>query len=70
MVANAGALDAGREEMECTIDGQRYWQRAFPYQRKCLAWLRDEYGKLSTDDRASVDGLLDGTGCEVLLGGG
>lgn len=67
MVANAAALDRGAEEMEFQLDGVRYWQRPFPYQKKCLSWLREEYAKLSADDRAVVDGTLADTGCEVLL---
>lgn len=67
MVANAAALEKGVETMEFQLDGVRYWQRPFPYQRKCLTWLRDEYGKLSSDDRAVVDGVLADTGCDVLF---
>ena len=67
MVANAKALEAGEEEIHCEIDGQLYWQQPFPYQRKCLAWLREEYAKLAASDRAFVDEKLSGTGCEVLL---
>ena len=37
------------------------------YQRKCLKWIREEYAKLSADDRRAVDALLAGTGCEILF---
>ena len=67
MIANAEALEHGDESMECQLDGKRYWQRAFPYQGKCLRWLRDEYAKLAADDRGFVDATLAGTGCEALL---
>lgn len=67
MIANTAALESGAEEMEFQLDGVRYWQRPFPYQKKCLGWLRNEYAKLSSDDRAAVDGILAGTGCEVLF---
>ncbi|MCH2173729.1 glutathione S-transferase C-terminal domain-containing protein [Myxococcota bacterium] len=67
MVANSAALESGSEEMEFQLDGTRYWQRPFPYQKKCLAWLRGEYAKLSLRDRTAVDGILAGTGCEVLF---
>ena len=67
MLANAQAVDAGDDETHCTIDGQRYWQKAFGYQRKCLGWLQDEYRGLSPDDRSFVDKTLAGTGCEALL---
>jgi glutathione S-transferase len=67
MLANADALARGDENMECQLEGKRYWQRAFPYQGKCLGWLRDEYARLGESDRGFVDGLLAGTGCEALV---
>ncbi len=67
MVANAKALETGAEEMEFMLDGVRYWQRPFPYQRKCLQWLRDAHASLSPDDRGAVNRFLSGTGCEMLL---
>jgi len=67
MVANSAALESGAEQMEFQLDGVRYWQRPFPYQRKCLTWLRQEYARLPAGDRAAVDLALAGTGCEMLL---
>ena len=67
MVANAAAIDAGADEVACTIDGLEYRQGTFVYQRKCLAWLRDEYQQLSGNDRSAVDAILAGTGCEMLF---
>lgn len=67
MVANAEAITNGDEQMRCQIDGQTYWQRPFPYQRKCLGWLREEYGALTPTDQAVVDERLAGTGCQVLF---
>ena len=69
LLANAKALQAGAERVECEIDGRPWVQKPFPYQGKCLMWLRERYGELSADDRDAVDGLLDGTGCEVLFVG-
>ncbi len=67
LLANGAALERGDESMECPIDGKRYWQRAFPYQGKCLRWLREEHAKLDSGDRSFVDETLAGTGCEVLF---
>ncbi len=67
MLANAAAVDAGDERMECEIDGQKYWQKSFGYQRKCVGWLREKYAALADDDRAFVDATLAGTGCEALV---
>jgi len=65
--ANAAALEAGAAQVECTIDGRPWRQRPFPYQGKCLRWLREGHAALARDDRAAVDALLAGTGCETLF---
>jgi hypothetical protein len=67
LLANAAALAAGAERVECEIDGARWAQKPFPYQAKCLRWLRDGYEALAPGDRACVDGVLAGTGCERLF---
>ncbi len=65
--ANAEALERGAERVEAEIDGQRWVQQPFPYQAKCLAWLREARASLSETERAAVDALLAGTGCEQLF---
>ena len=67
MVANAQALLAGSDEVVCDIDGAEYRQAPFKYQGKCLAWIREQYAALADADRARVDEILAGTGCEVLV---
>jgi len=68
LVANARALERGAERVECTLDGRRWTQRPFPYQAKCLAWLRAGRDALTGDQRAALDGILAGTGCEAFFG--
>ena len=67
MVANAEALMSGADEVVCQIDGQNYRQGPFKYQGKCLTWMRDAHAALADADRARVDELLAGTGCEALF---
>ncbi|MEM9622937.1 MAG: glutathione S-transferase domain-containing protein [Pseudomonadota bacterium] len=67
MLANASALDRGLAQVEAEVDGQPWVQEPFPYQGKCLQWLRIEYARLSADDRARVDTLLDASGCAALV---
>lgn len=67
LLANAAALSRGAEQVECTIDGRPWTQRPFPYQGKCLTWLREGYAALASDDRHAVDALLAGSGCEPLV---
>lgn len=69
LIANAEALQRGAARVECTIDGRPWVQQPFPYQGKCLRWLREGHAALAPDDRRAVDALLRGTGCEPLFGG-
>ena len=68
LLANAAALESGAARVECEIDGRPWVQKPFPYQGKCLAWLRRDYAALSAADRAVVDAALRGSGCERLFG--
>ena len=67
LVANAAALAAGAAEVACEIDGARWVQKPFPYQGKCLRWLREAHAALTPRDRQWVDDALAGSGCERLL---
>jgi len=67
LLANAAALEAGAEQVECTIDGRPWTQRPFPYQGKCLRWLREGRDALARGERADLDAILAGTGCEALF---
>lgn len=68
LLANARAIDARAETVNTEIDGRPWVQQPFPYQAKCLQWVRQEYARLDLADRAAVDGWLAGTGCEALFG--
>ena len=59
---------AGEKSFDTEIDGRAWTQPSFPYQAKCLKWLRDGHGALSDNERGSVDGLLQGSGCEAMFG--
>jgi glutathione S-transferase len=67
LLANAAALERGEKRVECRIDGRPWVQQSFPYQAKCLGWLREGRSALSPQDRAAVDGILGGTGCQALF---
>ncbi len=67
LLANARALETGAERVEATIDGKSWVQQPFPYQAKCLRTLREARAALAAPDRAFVDTLLSGTGCEALF---
>jgi glutathione S-transferase len=67
MLANARALDQGLDKVETVVEGKPWEQQPFPYQGKCLQWLRVEYARLGDADRNRVDATLAGTGCEALV---
>jgi hypothetical protein len=67
LIANAAAIKSGAERVECEIDGKQWVQQPFPYQGKCLAWLREARARLGGDDRRWVDSMLQGTGCETIF---
>jgi len=70
LLANAAALESGATSVECTIDGRPWTQKPFPYQGKCLFWLREAHEALAVEDRRAVDAMLEGTGCEPLFARG
>jgi glutathione S-transferase len=67
LLANAAALERRAERVETVIDGRPWVQRPFPYQGKCLAWLRAGRDALAPAARSRVDAILAGTGCEPLF---
>lgn len=67
LLANARAVEAGDKTWGSTIDGAQWTQQTFPYQAKCLKWINEQYRALTGADRARVDAVLAGTGCEAAL---
>jgi len=67
LLGNAAAVASGAQQVECNVDGEKWVQPPFPYQAKCLQWIREERAALSDADRADADRLLAGTGCEALF---
>jgi glutathione S-transferase len=67
LLTNARALREKKSTWEAEINDGLWSQETFAYQGKCLGWIRDEYEKLSDQDRLEVDLILDGTGCQELL---
>ena len=67
MLANAHALAAGLREVNCVVDGVAWRQQAFPYQAKCVRWLREERQALDDTQRRVLDQVLEETGCLTLF---
>ncbi|MGH7023234.1 MAG: glutathione S-transferase N-terminal domain-containing protein [Caulobacteraceae bacterium] len=67
MLANAAALAEGRDGIETEVDGHVWTQAPFPYQAKCLTWLRQSHDALAPVAREAVDAVLADTGCLALF---
>jgi hypothetical protein len=53
--------------VECEVAGLPWVQDAFPYQGRCVVWLRQSYNALDPQSRAKIDRALAGTGCDALF---
>lgn len=67
LLANARALAAGQAEFETEIDGQPWQQQSFPYQGKCLRWLREEFQALSQPDQQRARAVFEVSGLAPLV---
>jgi glutathione S-transferase len=67
LLANARALASHASEVRCEIDGRAWVQQPFPYQGKCLRWLREARLALSAADREFVDSALESTGADSIF---
>jgi glutathione S-transferase len=67
MLANARAVMAGAAEVVTEVEGQPWRQPPFAYQAKCIQWLRQSHTRLSVASRATVDRILDATGCAAIV---
>ena len=67
LLANERSLLEGETELSCLIHGHEYRQSPFPYQLKCLNWIREAFETLQQEEQKAVLQILEGTGCELLL---
>jgi len=63
MLANEAALAQGADQVQTEVEGQRWVQQPFPYQAKCVRWLRESWQKLGSTDQNALRGVLADTGC-------
>jgi hypothetical protein len=66
-LANAKALKAGEKSFETEIDGLTWSQPSFPYQGKCLRWIREKYNQLQGEDLSDAQQILDISGLRPLV---
>lgn len=68
MLANADALRSGASTVETEVEGLKWVQQPFPYQGKCVTWIREKFGSLAERDRKWTAELFADNGCGKLLG--
>lgn len=69
MLANLAAVEAGAATVVARVDGTDWEQQPFPYQAKCVRWLREAYAALGPEHRRVVEPLLAESGCLSLVAG-
>jgi len=67
MLANERAISDGQETVQTTVDGKPWQQRPFPYQAKCVRWIREARAQLTDAHRVQFDQWIAGTGVEALF---
>ena len=67
MLANSVAINAGESTFEVEVGGELWTQPTFPYQAKCLQWIREVYFALDQEDRDTLMDTISGSGCEKLI---
>jgi len=67
LIANNKAYENKEDIWEIEIDNLIWKQKTFPYQSKCLGWIKEEFNTLLSDDKSKVKDYLEGTGCELIL---
>ncbi|MET4576233.1 glutathione S-transferase N-terminal domain-containing protein [Ottowia thiooxydans] len=67
MLANARAVLKKTSSFSLDIEGACWTQNTFPYQAKCLTWLREEFKALTPADQALTRQLLSEFGCAALM---
>lgn len=67
MLANLAAVSGGAAEVRAEVEGAAWTQQPFPYQAKCVRWLREAYVALGDADRQAIEPLLTESGCMPLL---
>lgn len=67
LIANAQALSTGAEKVTGQIDGAAWEQKPFPYQGKCLVWLKEAFMQLDDKDQDFVRKILETNNCDRLI---
>ena len=67
MIENHKAIGEGEKEWSVDLAGYPWKQKSFPYQAKCLDWIRDEFKGLDSENQKKVLSFLTSTDCQSLV---
>ena len=67
--ANYDAVYNNKKEVNLELQNSLWTQKPFPYQAKCLNWLKEEYEILDINEKKFINSFLYETGCELLFDG-
>ena len=67
MIENHKAIGENEKEWSVDLAGYPWKQKSFPYQAKCLDWIRDEFRALDNENQEKVLGFLTATNCQSLV---
>ena len=67
MLENHKAINKGEKEWSVDLAGYPWKQKSFPYQAKCLDWIRDEFRNLDNENQEKVLNFLKATNCQSLV---
>ena len=67
MIENHKAISKGEKDWSVDLVGYPWKQKSFPYQAKCLDWIRDEFRNLDNENQEKVLDFLTATNCQSLV---
>ena len=67
MMENHRAIENGEKEWSVDLAGYPWKQKSFPYQAKCLDWIREEFKDLDNKNQEKVLSFLTTTNCQSLV---
>ena len=67
MIENHRAIGNGEKEWSVDLAGYPWKQKSFPYQAKCLDWIREEFKNLDQANQEKVSNFLKANNCQALV---
>ena len=67
MIENHKAIENGEKEWSVDLAGYPWKQKSFPYQAKCLDWIREEFKDLDQVNQEKVSNFLTANNCQSLV---